>query len=202
MFFCLYYILFYYFISVLALSAAVSPHSTPVAIYLGTFVIGYLASLAYEEQSLSFFLLAWTTQPIESEQTIRLYFLLVSLTYKCIFLKENSFLKEVNQLYDKLRRIASMCRQEKLLPFRSYLAQFTAQFIDLFFFSFTNSTFLPLSCKVTHKFCFLVSNKAIFTKHFPCGIVAHTEALIILTAFWLKYFQTARRWNLPSTPSL
>ena len=50
-------------------------------------------------------------------------------------------------------------------------------------FFFTNSTFLPLSCKVTHKFWFLVSNKAIFTKHFPCGIVAHTEALIILTAF-------------------
>ena len=43
MFFSLYYILFYYFISVLALSAAVSSHSTPVAIYyLGTFIIGYL----------------------------------------------------------------------------------------------------------------------------------------------------------------
>ena len=43
MFFSLYYIIFYYFISVLALSAAVSPHSTPVAIYLGTaIIIGYL----------------------------------------------------------------------------------------------------------------------------------------------------------------
>lgn len=94
MFFCLYYIIFYYFISVLALSAAVSPHCTPVAIYLGTFIIGYLGSLAYEEQSLSFFLLGWTPQPTESEQTILLYFLLVSLTYKSIFLRENSFLKK------------------------------------------------------------------------------------------------------------
>lgn len=96
--FCLYYIIFYYFISVLALSAAVSPHFIPVAIYLGTFIIGYLGSLAYEEQSLSFFLLGWTPQPTESDQTILLYFLLVSLTYKSIFLRENSFLKEVNQL--------------------------------------------------------------------------------------------------------
>ena len=63
-----------------------------------------------------------------------------------------------------------MRRQEKLVPFRSYPAQVTAKFIDLFF-SFTNSTFQPLSCKVTQKFWFLVSNKAICTKHFPCGIV-------------------------------
>lgn len=61
------------------------------------------------------------------------------------------------------------------------------------------STFLPLSCKVTQKFWILVFNKAICTKHFPCGIVVHTESLIILPAFWFKYFQTAKIWNLPST---
>ena len=183
MFFCLYYILFYYFISVLALSAAVSPHSTPVAIYLGSFVIGYLASLAYEEQSLSFFLLAWTTQPIESEQTIRLYFLLVSLTYKCIFLKENSFLKEVNQLYDKLRRIASMCRQGKLLPFRSYLAQFTAQFIDHFFFLSLTRHFYRSSVKWLINFVFLFPIKPSLQSTF------HVVLLRILrhSSFWRPF---------------
>lgn len=72
----------------------------------------------------------------------------IHLTYSLFYTgvdKLNRLFIHMCFLCDKLLRIALMRRQEKLVAFRSYLAQFTAQFIDLLF-SFTNSTFLSLSC--------------------------------------------------------